>query len=82
MPIGTATPTVSAFFTDVVEKAKMVLANLPRPGPDTTAEVRHEDDARRAEEIEPPSEHQRPREATRNAAEQSTPDRINTMECQ
>ncbi len=31
-------PTVSAFFTDVVEKAKLVLANLPKPGPDTTAE--------------------------------------------
>ncbi len=82
MPIRHSNPTVSAFFTDVVEKAKLVLANLPKPGPDTTAEVRHEDDARRAEEIEPPSEHQGPRGGRPgNAAELSTPDGIDTTEC-
>ncbi len=63
----------------MVEKAKLVLANLPKPGPDTTAEVRHEDDARREP---PPSEKQGPRGATGNSAEQSTPDRIDTTECQ
>ncbi len=75
-------PIVSSFFTEVVEKANIELANLPPPHPETTAAVMREDDGRHAEELEPSCFHHGPCKVTRNAAEQSTPDRIETTECQ